>query len=353
MSHAMKLEKIIGQLFILGFKGDSVPESHPIVTDLNRRNLGGVILFDRLLAEKSEQNNIISAGQVKALTASLQKHSSLPLLIAIDQEGGLVRRLKPQAGFPETLSAEALGKRNDTILTHIHAACTALTLKDLGINCNLGPVVDLNIFPDNPIIGKLQRSFSADTDCIWEHASTWIKAHRQYNILTCIKHFPGHGSSRTDSHLGFTDISSSWQETELTPFKTLIQNGLADSVMLGHLFHEKLDPDFPTSLSPAVVNGLLRKKLGFSGAVLTDDMQMKAITDKYGLEEATCQALSAGVDLIIIGNNLDHDPEVLQRLIPAVLQAVKDKKIPEARIYSAWERIKKMKEQLKSCSTPL
>ncbi len=314
--------------------------------DLKKRNLGGVILFDRLLAEKQEQNNIISAAQVKALTASLQKHSHSPLLIAVDQEGGMVRRLKPQAGFPETASGAELGRRDDITLTHIHASCTAATLHGLGINFNLAPVADLNVFPENPVIGKLQRSFSADPDCVIRHAASWIKAHHNYNILTCLKHFPGHGSSQTDSHLGFTDISMSWQEEELTPFRSLINQGLADSVMLGHLFHEGLDPKYPTSLSPAVVTGLLRKQLDFHGPAITDDLQMKAITDKYGLEEAVCQALAAGIDMIIIGNNLDHDPEVLQRIIPAVVQAVKEKKIPETRIHSAWQRIRKMKEKI-------
>ncbi len=342
----MELEKKIGQLFLLGFKGASIDASHPIAEDLNKRHLGGVILFDRLLAEKQEQNNIISANQVRTLTTSLRKYSSSPLLIAIDQEGGLVRRLKPQSGFPETASAADLGIRDDTTLTYLHAACTATTLQGLGINFNLAPVVDLNSFPQNPVIGSLQRSFSVDPDCVIRHAATWIRAHHNCNILSCLKHFPGHGSSQTDSHLGFTDISTSWQPEELIPFRSLIQKDLADSIMFGHLFHEGLDPEYPTSLSPAVVTGLLRKQLNYHGPAITDDLQMKAITDKYGLEEAVCLALAAGIDMIIIGNNLDYDPAVLQRIIPAVSQAVKEKKIPEARIHSALQRIRKLKDQL-------
>ncbi|MBU1232378.1 MAG: glycoside hydrolase family 3, partial [Proteobacteria bacterium] len=240
------------------------------------------------------------------------------------------------------------GKNDDTTLTHIHAACTAATLQGLGINFNLAPVVDLNSFPENPVIGRLKRSFSADPECVIRHTATWIKAHQHYNIISCLKHFPGHGSSHTDSHLGFTDISTSWQQDELIPFRSLIRKGLADTIMLGHLFHKELDPEFPTSLSPAVVTGLLRKQLNFRGPAITDDLQMKAITDKYGLEEAVCQALAAGIDMIIIGNNLDYDPTVLQRIIPAVVLAVKENKISEARIHSAWQRVRKLKEQLKS-----
>ncbi|HID69582.1 MAG TPA: glycoside hydrolase family 3 protein [Desulfobacterales bacterium] len=342
----MKLEEKIGQLFILGFKGESVDQHHPVLSDIKKRNLGGVILFDRLLAQKKNQNNIVSPAQVKALTSALQEQSTTPLLIAIDQEGGMVRRLKPEAGFPETMDVWNLGQKDDATLTSIHAACTAQTLKLLGINFNLAPVVDLNVYPQNPVIGKLKRSFSADPKCVVRHAAIWIQEHRKQNILSCIKHFPGHGSSQTDSHLDFTDISNSWNRDELIPYKKLIENNMADSVMLGHLFQKDLDKNLPTSLSSKVVENLLRGKLGFHGPVLTDDLQMKAITEMYGLGEAVCLALAAGVDMIIIGNNLEYDPEFLKRIIPVVLSAVQNNKIPENRIHTAWERIRTMKRLL-------
>lgn len=342
----MKLEEKIGQLFILGFKGGSVDQQHPVVSDIKTRNLGGVILFDKLLAQKKNQNNIVSPAQVKTLTATLQKHSNTPLLIAIDQEGGMVRRLRPEVGFPETTTAWNLGKKNDDTLTAIHAACTAHTLKLLGINYNLAPVVDLNVYQGNPVIGKLNRSFSADPKCVAHHAAIWIEEHKKQNILSCIKHFPGHGSSQTDSHLGFTDISNSWSRDELIPYEKLIENNMTESIMLGHLFHKGLDKTYPTSLSSKVVKSLLREQLGFHGPVLTDDLQMKAITEKYGLEESVCLALAAGVDMIIIGNNLEYDPEILARIIPAVLKAVQNNKISEERIHTAWERIKTMKQLL-------
>jgi len=345
----VELEKIIGQLFILGFKGESIDNNHPITDDIQERNLGGIILFDRLLAKQSKQNNISSPGQLKALLTSLQDLSSTPLLTAIDQEGGMVRRLKPDKGFPETASAAELGDRDDSCLTAIHAACTASTLKALGINYNLAPVVDLNIFPDNPVIGHIKRSFSADSNCVIRHAQIWIKEHQKHNILSCLKHFPGHGSSQTDSHLGFTDISKSWIEEELIPFQELIQGNKSvrvESVMLGHLFHSAFDKQYPTSLSPAVIQTLLREQLGFKGVTITDDLQMKAITDSYGLEESVCLALAAGVDMIIIGNNLEYDPGFLKRIIPKVLQAVREKRIPEEHIHAAWQRINRMKEHL-------
>ncbi len=343
----MDIEQQIGQLFLIGFQGTAVTEDSPIVEDIRLRNLGGVILFDRFLAGKQPQNNIISASQVRSLTHSLQGYADCPLLIAVDQEGGLVKRLKPAAGFPETASAQTLGDTNDISQTRIHAACTAAMLSEAGINFNLAPVADLNIYPANPVIGALQRSFSSSSDTVITHASQWVAVHKKQNILSCLKHFPGHGSSRTDSHLGFTDISSSWNREELLPFQSLIRSGHADSIMLAHVFHKELDPTFPASLSPAVVTTLLREQLGFDGLLLTDDMQMKAITNAYGLEEAVCFALAAGVDMIIVGNNLDYDPHILQKLISAVLQAVKEKKISEERIQQAWKRVQLAKEMLR------
>lgn len=342
----MKLTEIIGQLFILGFNGLTVNQNSPIVADIKERNLGGVILFDKLLAKSESQNNIQSPAQVKELNSSLQACAETPLLIAIDQEGGMVKRLKSSTGFPETLSAEELGFKNDLTLTAIHAGCTAQTLQKLGINYNLAPVVDLNSFPDNPVIGKIKRSFSADPESVIRHADTWIQEHKKQNILCCLKHFPGHGSSQTDSHLGFTDISTSWQDTELVPFKRLINTIPIDSVMLGHLFHSGFDTTHPTSLSKAIVQDLLRTQLKFQGVAITDDFQMKAITDKYGIEESVCLALAAGVDMIIVGNNLEYDPGFLQRIIPAVSLAVKEKRISEDRIYEAWQRVTQMKRSL-------
>jgi beta-N-acetylhexosaminidase len=345
----MELKNIIGQLFLLGFKGQTIDAHNPIVADIRDRNLGGVILFDKHLAKKRNQNNIASPAQLKKLTASLQSYSDTPLLIAVDQEGGMVRRLKAETGFPETASAKELGTYDDPVCTALHAACTATILRKTGVNYNLAPVADLDIFPDNPVIGKINRSISADPDPVIRHAAIWIEEHSKQNIISCLKHFPGHGSSKTDSHLGFTDISNTWQETELTPFQTLInqqnKNKVA-SVMMGHLFHNGLDTQYPTSLSQKVVENLLRKQLGYKGVVISDDLQMKAITDKYGLEESVCLALAAGVDMIIVGNNLEYDPGFLERIIPVVIQAVAENKISKNHIIAAWKRVSHMKKRL-------
>ena len=344
----MNLAQKIGQLFLIGFEGDSIDESHPVAADITQRNLGGVILFDRSLAKKQGHNNIRSADQLKVLTATLQGLARTPLLIAVDQEGGKVRRLKPEMGFPATASAAELGQKNDRTLTTIHAATTADTLQALGFNLNLAPVVDVNSFPECPVIGRLDRSFSPIPDTVSAHAGEWIKAHRARGVLSCLKHFPGHGSSRADSHLGFTDITGTWSPGELQPYKDLIAGGLADAIMTGHLFHKELDPIHPATLSPRIIGKLLRRELRFTGVVISDDLQMKAITDRYGLEEAACLALAAGVDLLIIGNNLDYDPDALTRIIAAIQQAIHAGKLQEELIHEAYARVQQLKEVLRS-----
>jgi len=341
----MNIEDKIGQLFLLGFQGGTIAADHPVAIDIIRRNLGGVILFDRTLSKKQDHNNILSADQLKTLITILQGFADTPLLIAMDQEGGKVRRLKPELGFPATASAAELGQKNDTTLTAIHALSTADTLQAVGINLNLAPVVDLNSFPDNPVIGKLDRSFSSTPQTVTIHAGEWIRAHNRRNVLSCLKHFPGHGSSRADSHLGFTDITETWQAEELQPYRDLIAEGLADAIMTGHLFHKDLDPEYPATLSPKIITNLLRRELQFGGVVISDDLQMKAITNRYGLEEAACLALAAGVDLLIIGNNLDYDPGVLPRIISAILRAIQSGKLTEERIDEAWERVRLFKKK--------
>ena len=339
----MDLEKNIGQLFLLGFHGDTISEDHPIVADIRERNLGGVILFERFLAQNRACNNIITATQVKHLTTRLHTLAGGQLLIGVDQEGGRVCRFTAGRGFPVSAAAAELGERDDTLLTGIHSLTTATLLRELGVNLNLAPVVDLNTYRDNPIIGRLDRSFSADTEKVITHAEAWITAHRSQNILTCLKHFPGHGSSRHDSHRGFVDISETWGQEELQPFAELIRRGCADTIMTGHLYNSHLDPEYPATLSRRTITEILRNRLNFQGVIITDDLQMKAITDRYGLEDAVCRAFAAGIDMVVIGNNLNYDPGILQKAIRAVIQKVKSGALKEDILAAAFERVQRLK----------
>ncbi len=342
----MNLPEKIGQLFLLGFEGDKIERNHPIVDDITHRHLGGVILFDRLLAKQSKSNNITSAEQVKELTSTLHELSLGKLLISVDQEGGKVCRLSPKQGFEPIPSAEEQGANGNEALLQESANKTAHLLSQLGINLNLAPVVDLNAFQNNPVIGCLQRSYSPQPEIVVKCAKIWITAHRKYGVLSCLKHYPGHGSSHKDSHLGFTDITDTWQEEELTPYRKLINSNWADAIMTGHLYNANLDPNHPATLSFPIVTQLLRNNMGYKGIVISDDMQMKAITERYGLEEAIPMAFSAGVDMIIIGNNLRFEPNILTRSIAAVIKAIDKGIVSENSITEAYKRVINFKKSL-------
>jgi len=346
------LRQKIGQLFLIGFAGDTLYPNHPIVTDITEENLAGVILFDRLLAGKKNTNNIIDAAQLQRLTADLQNLAGGNLLIAVDQEGGNVNRFLKERGFPITPSAAELGRADDIRSTVASARQTAQMLHAAGVNWNLAPVVDINVNEDNPIIGRYGRSFSNNGQTVATHATAWIRAHRAEGIQCCLKHFPGHGSSHSDSHLGFVDITMSWQATELEPYQLLIDRGDADAIMIGHLINKKLDQNYPATLSSATLQLLLRNKMHFKGVIISDDMQMKAITNHYGVEEACCKALIAGIDLLIIGNNLNHDAAILKKAKDAVERGVEKGEISEHRIEEAYDFVQKFKLSLNRCHEP-
>ena len=337
------IEEKIGQLFLIGFEGATLSRKNPVAMDIVDRNLGGVILFDKLLAKKLTTNNIVTPTQVADLTSSLQELAGGNLLIAVDQEGGMVTRLKEQHGFQSTPGAEMLGNAANPEETTRSSRQVARMLSSVGINFNLAPVVDLNIYKENPIIGAYGRSFSEHADIVFENTAKWVAAHRQEGVLTCLKHFPGHGSSRSDSHHGFVDISNTWRETELQPYKDFIIKGYREAIMVGHLFNSHLDEFYPATLSYSTVHKMLRSQLQYRGLIVSDDMQMRAITDRYGLAEACCKAISAGVDLVIIGNNISHDPYILEKIQTELLKAVDQGRLTTKRIEEAWSRIQEFK----------
>ena len=188
---------------MVGFRGGRPAECDLVVRDIREHHIGGVVLFDQEMADATtKRRNIESPAQVKALLTFLQSHARIPLLTSIDQEGGRVNRLKPAYGFPESISHEELGKLDQPAETFRHAENTAKTLAGVGLNWNLAPVVDLDAHPDNPIIKGKGRSFSSDPEAVARHAAEFVRAHRAHGVLTCAKHFPGHGSATGDTHLG-------------------------------------------------------------------------------------------------------------------------------------------------------
>jgi beta-N-acetylhexosaminidase len=340
------LDSKIGQMLIVGFRGLELQEDHPIVQDIRERSIGGVILFDHDTLTHSPSRNIQSAEQVKRLTVLLQELASCPLFIAIDQEGGKVNRLKERFGFPSTVSAQYLGHLNQLNVTSKYADMTAVTLADLGINVNFAPVVDLNTNPQNPIIGKVERSFSDDPDIVTAHALEWIQAHHKHHVLCVLKHFPGHGSSSADSHLGWVDVTDTWSSEELIPYSNIIRVGDCDMVMTAHIFNAKLDPDLPATLSRAIITGILRNQLNYDGVVVSDDMQMKAITSQYSFEVAIQSTIEAGVDLLIYGNNSGYEENIAAKASTTIKKLVLDGIITRDRIDQSYQRIRRLKECL-------
>lgn len=344
------LREKIGQMLLLGFKGSTADDTALIARDLREHAVGSVILFDvdmtgTIDSGQPGSRNVKSPAQLRALVAHLQSHARLPLLVAIDQEGGRVNRLKPAYGFPETISAEELGRRDDLAETRRHSEATARTLASVGINFNLAPVVDLDANPSNPIIKGKRRSFSSDPEIVARHAAEWVRGHRAHGVLSCAKHFPGHGSAAGDTHLGLVDVTATWHERELTPFQRLIEAGLGDALMTAHVFNSRLDPALSATLSPAVITELLRHRLGFRGVVLSDDMEMKAISAHYGLERAVVSAVNAGVDLLCFGNNLSYDPDLAPKVVALIERAVAAGEIPAARIDESCARVLALKRQ--------
>lgn len=335
----------IGQMLMIGFRGLSITDAPGIAVDIRKRHIGGVVLFDYDVPTKSPVRNISSPEQLSKLTLELTGLSEIPLLIAIDQEGGKVNRLKSSKGFPPSVSAAHLGALDNRDSTTRAALGTAATLKKMHIPMNLAPVVDLNVNPDNPVIGKLGRSFSADPKIVTRHATLTANALRQEGVIPTLKHFPGHGSSSTDTHKDFTDVTESWKQEELDPYRTMIAAGYNDAVMTAHVFNAKLDSLYPATLSKKVLDGILRNKLGFRGVIVSDDMQMKAISDHYGLEEAIWLALDAGVDILLFGNNTAYDPDITEKATKIIHKLVKNGTLDKSRIDRSYRRIMALKER--------
>ncbi len=354
----VKMRDKIGQMLIIGFEGSRVDTNSPIIKAIQDENIGGVILFDFNPKTTNFDKNIESPLQVRQLNYDLQQANTsaqtkyhrrfLPLLISIDYEGGeRGTRLNPMKGFPETSSAEMVGKIG-VPLANKNAEAMATTLQNLGFNLNFAPDMDVNVNPDNPIIGKLGRSFSSDPNDVAIYAGIYSHHFLYHKIQCAYKHFPGHGSATADSHLGFVDISNTWKPEELEPYVQLIgQEQSCDVVMTAHLVNRKLDESgLPATLSYKVITTLLREKLKFNGVVITDDMQMKAITNHYTLERAVTLSINAGADMLIFGNQLTDVPQDPKAIIDIIEEKVQLGEISEQRINEAYQHIITMKKTL-------
>jgi beta-N-acetylhexosaminidase len=335
------IERMIGQMIVTGLVGTDASDPGVVAVRKQLENgvIGGVLLFE---------HNVRSPQQVRALNDSIRSAGgdTVPL-IALDQEGGAVQRLTPSSGyvgFPSPAQVAAgIGPDPGGRALSLYRDMAA-ELKAAGFNVNFGPLVDLNTNPDNPIIGSIGRSFGADPGEVRKYAGIFNLAHQQANILTAAKHFPGHGSSRTDSHAGFTDISASWHPRELDPFLDLADD--IDMVMIGHLYHPRFSdgPGIPASLSMRAVRSL-RNDIGFKGVIVSDDMEMGALRT-FSFADRVVRAIAAGTDLLIFANRVAPADDLGLRVHKAILCAVRSGTIARSRVERAYQRILRMKRTL-------
>ena len=339
------LEQAVGQMLMVGFRGERLEgEAAAMLRDIKP---GGVVLYDYDGPTKGElTRNITSREQLRALIAELQAQADTPYFIAIDAEGGYVNRLKSKYGFDVAVpSAQEMGVA-DPASTAAIADALAREMKAIGVNWNFAPVVDVNINPESPAIGAIERSFSGDPGVVAAHARAFIDAHRAQRVITALKHFPGHGSAAGDTHLGVADVTATYQRAaELAPYMALIGEGYDSPIMTAHIVNRNLDADVrPATLSRAIMTTLLRDEIGFEGVVISDDMQMGAIVEEYGLAEAAIAAINAGVDIVMLANQQgEYDVGQVYRVRDAILQAVADGEILEERVRQSAERIAALK----------
>ncbi|MBO6514555.1 MAG: glycoside hydrolase family 3 protein [Phycisphaerales bacterium] len=346
----MSLNQDIGSLIMTGIRGASLDDPHckEDVQTLKSLHIKGVILFDTHLPTGG-MRNIINEDQVRTLTDDLRHELGEDLLIAIDQEGGEVNRLGlfKDLGVSEQLSATMQGAMSPAQLGAIIEP-VASALEHAGIDLNFAPCVDLCVNPENPIIAGKGRSLGHDPERVARSASTIIEAYAKHGVRCCLKHFPGHGSSTTDTHMGLANITESWIEDELSVYRALIGSINSGSlpmcaVMTGHLMHHLQDPLLPASMSHMHTTTTLRDLIGFEGLVITDSIDMGAIRDHHDAGAAAVLALQAGADVVLDGFNspsdsgLDHPaPQIHESLMRGVEQGT----IPFERVAESVDRRK-------------
>src|SRR5258706_2227367 len=335
----------IGQMILIGMPKAEVDSV--VLDEVKKGKVGALIYFEKNIPKSST-----AFAAFKKMSWTYQKAAPIPLFICIDQEGGKVNRLKEKYGFTRSITAASIGKFKSLDSVQFYAEATAATLAGLGINVNFAPCVDLAINPTNPVIVKPERAYSANEDSVALFAKEVVKQHRKFGVVTALKHFPGHGSSKDDTHLGLADVTNTWTARELKPYQMLIDSGYVDGVMTSHIVNKNLDRKaLPGTLSKSILDSLLRKKLRYNGVVFSDDMQMKAIASNYGLEEAIRLAVNAGVDIMCFSNNiLGVENRTVDKVQAIIKKFVASGEIKKARIDESFKRIMKLKKSISTQS---
>lgn len=327
----MSMDEKIGQMIFAGVSGTE--QNSEVDQLINHYKVGGFILNGK---------NLTSPSQTVAYINSLKAKNSqnkLSLFLGIDQEGGRISKLP--GDLIDTPTNLEIGKIHDLSFAFELGSVIGKMVKAYGFNINFAPVLDINSNPDNPVIGD--RSFGNNPKLVSELGTQMMKGLQSEKIIPTIKHFPGHGDTSADSHLELPMVHKSLAELEkfeLVPFSHAVEEG-ADMVMIGHLLLPKIDPDYPSSLSEAIITELLRKRIGFDGVIITDDMTMKAITGNFDIGSAAVMSVKAGNDIVMVA----HDYEKMIKVISELKKAVQEGDISEARINESVTRILQLKEK--------
>ena len=330
----MTLEEKVGQMMFYGVNGTNVDDK--VVNLFEDQHAGGIILYGhRNFWGSSLDNNVKYVNSIKKAN---RQNSDIPLFIGFDEEGGSMSQL-PQE-LMRTPSKGELGNTNDSSLATGIGAGTAKKLKLLGINTDFGTVLDINTNKNNPIIGV--RSYGSTKEKVTEFGINELKAIQNEGVIPTVKHFPGHGDTEVDSHLGLPSLNhdlNRLKSTELVPFQTAINNGV-DMVMTAHIMLPQIDKEYPATMSKKILTDLLRDEMGYKGVIITDDLEMQAISKNWDLGEAAIKSVEAGADILLVCHTIE-------KVYNAVVQGVNDGKIDENRIDESVRRILRLKYQYK------
>lgn len=333
--NAAEIEKLAGQLLVTGFPG-STPDAN------SAKVLAGHIRAGRAGGALFLRHNIKSGANAKSL-ARMFANQNRQCLNAIDQEGGKVQRLGKKQGFTAMPTAQWVAGNKSIAEARALYARAGKELRAAGFNLNMAPSVDIHD-PKNPVIGKYGRGFSTDVERISAYAGAFVDGFASAGVACSLKHFPGHGSSRGDSHDGFVDITNTWSQAELVPFQKLASK--APMVMGGHLYH----PEFsngksPVTFSSKALASRLRKGLGYKGVILTDDLDMGAIRKSFQLKEAIILALAAGNDLLLLSNSLNYNEDLPADAVRWISAAVKQGRISSGSLQASYNRVMLVKSR--------
>jgi beta-N-acetylhexosaminidase len=326
----MSLEEKVGQMILTGISGTTMDANAKKL--INQYHVGGIIFYKNNLANPAQTIQLVN--QMKA-----ENSSNLPLFLGVDQEGGRVTRLP--GGITNFPPNNEIGQVNNPEFSYKVGTLLGHELREFGLNLDFAPVLDINSNPNNPVIGD--RSFGNNAEIVSKLGVQTMKGIQSQNVITTIKHFPGHGDTSVDSHLDLPIVNKSLEELkklELIPFEHAIDDG-ADVVMVAHILLPQLDKTNPASMSKAVMTDLLRKQLGFTGVIITDDMTMGAITEHFDIGKAAVESVKAGSDIILVG----HDYNNVVKIASSLKTAVQNGEISEQRLNESIERIIQLKRK--------